>query len=115
MNTVQEKQPVISSSKKGKVRNFMANVGVNIHSMLDETHLDGTQTLGIVVLEDVLKNKPNVKKTLEFFHFKNEGVFIGINRMAFLFTISGEELITLCEMASNYVEAVKNMDAEGEQ
>ena len=106
MNTVRK----ISSGEKENVRNFMAYVGVNIHSMLD-----GTQTLGIVVLEDVLKSKPYVQKTLEFFHFKNEGVFTGLNRMAFLFTISEEDIVTLCEVASHYVEAVKNMDTEGEQ
>ena len=116
MKTVQKEKTAISdvvkeisSIEKGNVRIFMANVGVNIHSMLDETH-----TLGIVVLEEVLK-RPNVKKKLEFFHFKNEGVFTGLNRMAFLFTISGEDVVTLCEMASYYVEAVKNMDTEGEQ
>ena len=116
MKTVQKEKTAISdgvketsSIEKGNVRIFMANVGVNIYSMLDETH-----TLGIVVLEEVLK-KPNVKKTLEFFHFKNEGVFTGLNRMAFLFTISEEDIVTLCEVASHYVEAVKNMDTEGEQ
>ena len=117
MKTVQKEKTAtsgvvkeISSIEKGNVRILMANVGVNIHSMLDETN-----TLGIVVLEDVLKSKPNVQKTLEFFHFKNEGVFTGLNRMAFLFTISEEDIVTLCEVASHYVEAVKNMDTEGEQ